>query len=115
MGRIRTIKPEFWKSRPVGRLPLRARLAFIWTWNEADDCGRLEWDPAIMRAGAFMFDELSLGDAEDVMAEIAGAGLVVLYTVDGKAYAEIKGWLEHQRIKKPSAPRCPSAGLREPR
>lgn len=110
MGRIRTIKPEFWKSRHVGQLSLRARLAFVWTWNEADDEGRLEWDPAILRAGAFMFDDVTEAECAAVMAELVSARLLVPYASGGQSYACVRCWHEHQKIKNPSAPRCPEPG-----
>jgi hypothetical protein len=40
MPRIRSIKPDFFKSEDVAALPLRARLLWIGLWTQCDDHGR---------------------------------------------------------------------------
>ena len=37
--RIRTVKPEFWRSEDVSRLPVADRLLFIGLWSYVDDNG----------------------------------------------------------------------------
>lgn len=108
MGRIRTIKPEFFSDRKVGSLSCRERLAFIWTWTAADDCGRLEWEPALLRAGAFPFDEVLMEDSRSIQGALMRAGLVRVYEVNGEQFAEIVGFAKHQVINRPSKPRCPA-------
>ena len=39
MGRIRSIKPEFFTSEVVAELPLSTRLTFIGLWTYVDDNG----------------------------------------------------------------------------
>jgi hypothetical protein len=44
--RIRQIKPEFWRDKPMAKLPAEVRLFYIGLWMEADDSGWLRWDVA---------------------------------------------------------------------
>lgn len=95
MARIRTIKPEFFTSEDIVSVTPLARLFYVSLWCEADREGRLEWKP-----GTFKMRYLP-GDACDVnqlAEELTGRGLIVLYEVDGKRYAEIPTFAKHQVI-----------------
>lgn len=95
MARIRTIKPEFFTSEDVVALSPRARLLYIACWCESDRNGRMEWKPGTMKLRYFP------GDACDIDAlaeELIDRGMVVLYEVDGRQYAEIPSFERHQII-----------------
>jgi len=95
MARIRTIKPEFFTSEDIVSMTPLARLFYVALWCESDREGRLEWKP-----GTFKMRYLP-GDACDIKTlsgELVERGLIVLYTVDGKAYAEIPKFTRHQVI-----------------
>jgi hypothetical protein len=95
MARIRTIKPEFFTSEDITSMSPLARLFYVSLWCESDREGRLEWKP-----GTFKLRYLP-GDDCDVAAlgkELIDKGLIVLYTVGGKQYAEIPTFTEHQVI-----------------
>lgn len=106
MGRIRTIKPEFWEDDRVGQLSPLARLAFIGSWNLADDAGRLRWSPDYINASLFMYDRLTTKKVAGLMAEVEAQGLVVPYEARGQRLAFVPGW-GHQRIDKPQPARFP--------
>lgn len=106
MGRIRTIKPEFWEDDRVGQLSPLARLTFIGSWNLADDTGRLRWSPDYINASLFMYDRLTTKKVAALMAEVEGQELVVPYEVRGQRLAVVPGWA-HQRIDKPQPARFP--------
>lgn len=106
MGRIRTIKPEFWEDDRVGQLSPLARLVFIGSWNLADDAGRLRWSADYINASLFMYDRLTTKKVAGLMAEVEKQGLVVPYEAKGQRLAFVPGWA-HQRIDKPQPPRFP--------
>lgn len=118
MARIRTIKPEFFTSADIVELTPLARLFYVSLWCEADREGRLEWKPKTLKLRYLPGDEC---DVEQLAGELTGAGLVVLYEVHDKQYAEIPSFTKHQVInnrESPSAlpPRATDAsGTREPR
>lgn len=95
MARIRTIKPEFFTSEDIVALPPLSRLLYIALWCEADREGRLEWKPKTFKLRYFPADDC---DIAIMCEEIVGAGLVALYEVDGKTYAEIPTFKHHQVI-----------------
>lgn len=101
MARIRTIKPEFFTSEDITSLTPLSRLFYVSLWCESDRIGRLEWKPGTFKLRYFP------ADACDILAmgkELSDAGLIVLYEVDGKKYAEIPTFEEHQVINNREAP-----------
>ena len=110
--RIRTIKPEFWRSDDIAALALEDRLLFIGLWSYVDDSGIGIDKVAHICADLFAAD-LSESPTE-VLARVQGGlsrlrdqGLIVRYVVDGKPYLYIANWSKHQRIDKPSKRRYP--------
>jgi hypothetical protein len=106
LGRIRTIKPEFWEDDRVGQLSPLARLVFIGSWNLADDAGRLRWSADYINASLFMYDRLTTKKVAALMAEVEAQELVTPYEARGQRLAFIPGW-HHQRIDKPQPARFP--------
>ena len=101
MARIRTIKPEFFTSEDiVGMTPL-ARLFYVSLWCESDREGRLEWKPGTFKMRYLPGDECSV---QELAAELIDKGLIVLYEVGGKQYAEIPTFTEHQVINNRETP-----------
>ena len=95
MARIRTIKPEFFTSEDIVSLTPLARLFYVSLWCESDREGRLEWKPKTFKLRYLPGDDCNV---EQLGQELIGAGLVVLYEVDGKTYAEIPSFTKHQII-----------------
>jgi hypothetical protein len=104
MPRIRTIKPEFWTDETVGECSIPARLLFIATWNIADDRGNLERSTKQLKVQVFPYDTV---DVEKLVRELLKLRLLTEYEVDGKIFLHINGFHRHQKIDRPSAPRCP--------
>ncbi len=106
--RIRTIKPEFWKSLTIATLPLSARLTFIGLWNYADDEGRGIYDARLLAADIWPLDEDRTPSAvESDVAAIEVAGLVSRYDSGGRTYFQVRSWAEHQTIPKAKPSRFP--------
>ena len=98
--RIRTVKPEFWSDEKTGTLSMQAALLFLAMFNFADDKGRLRGVPSLLKAQAFPYrPEI---DIEATLNELLTIGLVRAYKVGGQSYLEIKNFLKHQRINRPS-------------
>ena len=96
MARIRTIKPEFFDDEDLCALSPLSRLCFIGLWCQADKAGRFEDRPVRLKARIFPFDTI---DMDATLTELARAGFIIRYVVDGKHYACIKpaSWKKHQR------------------
>lgn len=99
MGRIRTIKPEFFKHEELfdaeraSGLPLR--LAFAGLWTACDREGRFEWRPRTLKTDILPYDEV---DFAAVLGALELHGFVARYTVGGKEYGHIPGFTRHQIV-----------------
>jgi hypothetical protein len=98
------IKPEFWTDDRVCECSTSARLLLIATWCFADDQGSLDRSAKQLKAQAFPHDSV---DVEPLLNELLRVGILIEYESGGKRYLHIKNFLKHQRIDRPSAPRCP--------
>ena len=110
MGRIRTIKPEFWEDEKVGMLSRNARLLFIATLNLADDEGLLRWTPAYIKASVFMYDDdMGIRDVNKLMDELVDSGVIFAYAggVSHQKLALVVNFHKHQRINRPSPGKLP--------
>lgn len=112
--RIRSIKPEFWRSADIADLTVEDRLLFIGLWSYVDDNGVGRDVTAIIAADLFAFDlsrdsRDTLARVERGLANLSEAGRIIRYEVDGYQYLEIVNWRKHQRIDKPNKPRFPHA------
>jgi hypothetical protein len=102
MGRIRTIKPEFWTSEQIVECSPIARLLFIGIWNFCDDGGNHPASAKSLKMQVFPGDEFSVREIELLVDELIINGLLVTYAVgDEKIYWHVTGW-HHQKIDRPS-------------
>lgn len=114
MGRIRTVKPEFWEDEKVGMLSRPARLLFLATFNLADDEGLLRWTPAFIKASVFMYDnDLDTKQITAFMKELSDAGLLFPYLggVSHQSLAIIVNFRKHQKINRPQPGKLPPPSL----
>lgn len=107
MPRIRSIKPDFFKSEDVSSLPLRARLTWIGLWTHCDDHGRYKDSARLIKGDIWSLDDVSLRDIDEDLACLEAARRIVRYEVDGKTYLAIVNWHAHQAINRPSKSRYP--------
>jgi len=100
VARIRTIKPEIADDEKVGNCSRDARLLFILCITIADDGGRFRAHERYLRTRLFPYDgeELTAERVGEWLAELVGVGLVVTYQVEGETFAELRGWMKHQRV-----------------
>lgn len=110
--RIRSIKPEFWRSDDVNAMRIEDRLLFIGLWSYVDDNGVGIDRHADVCADLFAHD-LSVSPHDTLMRVQAGLdrlaqlGVIHRYEVRGKRFLEIANWSKHQKINRPSPGRYP--------
>jgi hypothetical protein len=112
MARIRSIKPEFWKSESIACHDFFTRLVFIGLWTYVDDNGVGMDNPKLITAELFPLEDdyaKVSRDLRESLARLADTGRIRRYTVDGKGYLSIVNWSEHQKIDRPGKPRYPQA------
>lgn len=120
--RIRSIKPEFWRSDDIASLPITARLLFIGLWSYVDDNGVGSDKVSSIAADLFAAD-VEVDPTETfrrVSADAAcleGRGLIIRYRAAGKPLLFVRNWERHQVVKNPSKGHLyplPPAELLEP-
>ncbi len=107
MGRIRTIKPEFFTSEDIVTLEPLTRLLYQALWCEADREGRLVYKPLTFKIRYFPADDCNIVAMCDALLT---RGLLVLYESAGVMYAYIPTFHAHQHIN----PREAASQLPEP-
>lgn len=115
MGRIRTVKPEFFRHEELFDLEaavgLPIRLGFIGLWTCCDREGRFKWRPRTLKAECLPHDSCDFGKILDALAS---RGMVVRYEVKGESYGYIPSWGKHQSInQREAASMLPAPGLTE--
>lgn len=108
MPRIRSIKPDFFKSEDVSALPLRARLTWVGLWTQCDDHGRYKDSARLIKGDLWSLDDVSLRDIEEDLAVLEAERRIVRYEVDGKRYLAVVNWHAHQAINRPGRAKHPA-------
>jgi len=110
--RIRSIKPEYWRSADITSLDIPDRFLFIGLWSYVDDNGVGIDDDAAIIGDLFARDMFR--DSRETVARVSRglsnlftAGLIVRYSIENKRYLYITNWEKHQRIDKPGRERFP--------
>ena len=112
MPRIRTVKPEFWKSEAIARLSMQTRLTFIGLWAYVDDNGVGRDVEKLIAAELYALEADPVATLAHVAAsldELSRELRITRYMVGGKPFLSITGWSEHQKIDRPNKPRYPQA------
>jgi hypothetical protein len=110
--RIRTVKPEFWRSDDIDALSIPDRLLFIGLWSYVDDSGVGVDKESAIAADLFAGDlardphECSVR-VHGGLQRLAQAGLIRRYTVRGRRYIHIVNWAKHQKINRPTPSKYP--------
>lgn len=108
--RIRSIKPEFWRSEDIKQLPREVRLLFIGLWSYVDDNGVGVDDYRQIAADLFALEDDPTGTrafVRDGLATLSAANLIARYANGSKRYVFVLSWDRHQRVDKPGRPRYP--------
>jgi hypothetical protein len=108
--RIRTIKPDFWRSLTLARVTRDQRLLFAGLLNYCDDEGRGMDEPRLIKGDLFpMDDDVTPTIVDAWMAALAAVGHVNRYADDfGRKLFSVRSWKEHQRIDRPQVSKLPA-------
>lgn len=102
MGRIRTIKPEFWRNEELSALPEAAHMLAAALLNYADDEGYFNANERLIQADCFPLRDLSI-TIHGALNELSNIGYLRLGEgSDGRRYGQILAFRKHQVISRPS-------------
>lgn len=102
MGRIRTIKPEFFQNERLSDLCADAHLLAAGLLTYADDDGYFNAHPGLVKAAVFPLRECSVS-IHAMLTDLANIGFLRLGTGEhGRTFGWIVEFLKHQRINRPT-------------
>lgn len=108
--RIRSTKPEFWRSADVADLDFFTRLLFIGLWNYVDDNGVGEDNLNLIRSDLFPRDPIETVEplVRRGLTELSLRAQIVRYQDrrNGRRYFKVINW-HHQKINRPTASKKP--------
>lgn len=102
MGRIRTIKPEFWRHEDLSALPEATHMLAAALLNYADDEGYFNANERLIQAECFPLRDLSV-TIHGALMDLSSIGYVRLGEgSDGRKYGQILKFSQHQVISRPT-------------
>lgn len=108
--RIRSTKPEFWRSERIASVDWDARLVLKGLESYVDDNGVGKDDLALIVADVFPRDltrdpRETLARVADAISALHEAGLIWRYEDDGTNLIYVSWWESIQRVDRPNKPR----------
>ena len=115
MPRIRTIKPDAFRSESLAEVSLSAERTFFGLLTEVDDSGRAKCNYAVLNGALWSLrTDHSARDMQNDLDELVEAGLVCRYQVDGRLLLHIPSFKDHQVINRPTKSRLAPCTEHEP-
>ena len=96
MARARNIKPGFFTNDQLAECEYAARLLFAGLWCHADREGRLEDRPLKIKAQVFPYDRCGAEKVDGWLSQLAAAGFINRYAVNGTKYIQVNNFRKHQ-------------------
>jgi len=94
----------YWKisyCKQLARCSLLAQLLFTWLIPNADDLGRLEGDPEIIKGMIFPYHQkITPKQIEEALKELNQEGLIIWYMVGENWYIQIPNFTLYQKLRK---------------
>lgn len=102
MGRIRTVKPEFFTDEELSSLAEITHLFAAGLLCYADDEGYFNANEGLVKAAIFPLRECSVS-VHDMLTHLVGTGYLCLgVTSDGKRWGRVVNFSIHQRVNRPT-------------
>lgn len=103
----RTLKETITTSERLAAVSFEAESLFYRLLVCADDFGRFDARPIIVRSRAMPLRDVCLSDVGQWTDELQAHGLIVVYEVEGKPYLQIQRWEQRKRANKSKYPDPP--------
>jgi hypothetical protein len=105
MGRIRTVKPEFFHHEQLSELPAETHLFAAGLLTYADDEGYFNANPGLVKAAVFPLRESSVS-THCMLTQLSNIGFLRFgIGPDGRRYGHVVEFSKHQRVNRPTTSR----------
>ena len=95
----RILKESICTSDNIDQLSAFEETFFYRLIVNCDDYGRMDARPKILASKLFPLKGIRISQIESALRALTSAELVILYTVDGKPFLQMKTWDKHQQIR----------------
>ena len=95
----RIIKESICASENVDQLSPFHETFFYRLIVNCDDYGRMDARVKILASRLFPLKDIQPEEVQAALIALHGAGLIILYEVDGKPYLQMKTWDKHQQVR----------------
>ena len=95
----RILKESICTSENIAALTFFEEVFFFHLMVNADDFGRFDARPKILKARLFPLKDIRENQIEDAIRALTAAELVIPYRVEGKPFLQLKTWDRHQRMR----------------
>lgn len=103
----RYLKPGVRDSESIDSLTPLAETLFYRLLVTVDDFGRYDARAAMVKAHCFPIKDMTAAKCQSLLDELHSAGLLILYTVEGKPYLQMCKWDNVPRAKESKFPQVP--------
>jgi hypothetical protein len=108
MARIRSIHPEACTSEKLARVSAEAERCYWRLQTHCDDEGRAEDNPRLIWAALFpLLEDVDPVKVDGWLLELAVAGLIERYEVEGRRYLAVTQWERFQHPQRPRPSKIP--------
>ena len=93
----------YWKisyCKQLARCSLFAQLLFTWLIPNADDLGRLEGDPEVIKGMIFPYHKITPKQIGNALTELHREGLIIWYQINETRYIHIPNFKIYQKLRK---------------
>ena len=95
----RIIKESICTSENVDQLTAFQETFFVRLMVNCDDFGRMDARTRIIASRLFPLKDIKPAVIEDALSALESADLIIIYTVDGKPFLQMKTWEKHQQVR----------------
>ena len=95
----RIIKESICTSENIDMLTPFQETVFVRLMVNCDDFGRFDGRPKVISSMLFPLRDISTDDIIEALNAMQAADLVILYTVDGRPFVQMKTWEKHQQTR----------------
>jgi len=96
MARGRMIHTQIWRSEKFSAFGLRERLLWIGLVTNADDQGRGQAHPNLVRSDVFPLEDVPIPEIVGALEAFQAHGMLILYQGDDKHLYQVVNWWEYQ-------------------
>lgn len=108
MARIRSLKPEIHMDEAIGVCSDAAYRLFTGLITLSDDYGRHKGNPRLLSSLIWPYQDRSVPEVEEYLAELEGHGLIIRYFHSGQPFIALPTWVDHQRVDNAGKERIPA-------